>query len=143
MGLVVADILTAAEIVLKALTQGISSVTAGEWTQLALITTTAFFGGKIVRQIAKSLISRALRVPSEILQSFKGFCTFVRSKGILLEIDDIMEYTKSGERVGGDFDLIDKIGYSQPIITLYKDGHNVSTLIHEYIVVLPIKQQKS
>jgi len=132
-GLVIADILTAANIVLKAITQGISSVTAGEWTQLALITTTVFIGGKIARQVAKSLISRALGVPAEILQSFKGFSAFVKSKGIILWIDDAIKYTEDGKQAIGEFDLIDKVIYTEPIIKLHRGGHNISTLIHEFV----------
>jgi len=132
-GLVIADILTATKIVLKAITQGISSVTAGEWTQLALITTTVFIGGKIARQVAKSLISRALGIPAEILQSFKGFSAFVKSKGILLEIDDMAVYTSEGTQKLGEFYLRGEGLNPKPIITLYQGGHKVSTLIHEFV----------
>jgi len=132
-GLVIADILTVTNIVLKAITQGLSSVTVGEWAELALITTTVFFGGKIARRIAKRLISRALRIPMGILRSFDGLSDFIRSKGIILEIDDMIVYTKKGARVIGEFDLIDGKTYTQPMIVLHKGGHTASTLIHEYI----------
>jgi len=132
-GLVVLDILTAANIVMKAITQGISSVTVGEWAELALITTTAFLGGKVARRVAKSLISRALKIPAGTLRSFRGFAGFVKSKGILLEADDVIMYSKSGRRVFGEFDLVGKGLNPKPVITLYKGGHNVSTLIHEFV----------
>ncbi len=132
-GLFVADILAATNIALKAITSGISSVTAGEWTQLALITATAFFGGKAARKIAKSLIRRALKIPAGTLRSFKSFGSFVKSKGILLEIDDMIVFNRKGLRAFGDFDFVGSGLNTKPIITLHKDGHNAATLIHEFI----------
>jgi RHS repeat-associated protein len=132
-GLIVADILTAANIVLKAITSGISSVTVGEWTRLALITATAFFGGKVARSVAKRLIRRALKIPAGILRSFKSFGNFVRSKGIFLEIDDLIVYNKDGAQVLGKFKFIGEGLNIKPMIVLHKGGHTISTLVHEYV----------
>ncbi|MDO8335744.1 MAG: RHS repeat-associated core domain-containing protein, partial [Candidatus Saccharibacteria bacterium] len=132
-GLAIMDIYTAVNIVYKALTQGISSVTAGEWATLVLMTTTVLAGGKIARSIAKALICRALEISAETAQSFKGLQAFVKSKGILLQIDDVIKDSKNGKVAIGEFDLINKVVYTEPIIMLHKGGHTVSTLMHEFV----------
>lgn len=131
-GLIVADILCVTNILLKAITQGISSVTAGEWAELALITGTAFFGGKAARRVAKVAIKRALGLTDDALRSFKGLSRFIKSKGIILEVDDIIKYNKEGKKVLGSFDLVGK-NADKPIIYLNKGGHTISTLMHEYV----------
>ena len=131
-GLVVADVLSVTNIVLKAITQGISSVTVGEWAELAIITGTAFFGGKAARHVSKILIRRALGLSDDVLKSFKGFSQFIKSKGIILEIDDLIKFNRKGQRVLGNFDFIGN-NSDKPIIYLYKGGQTISTLIHEYV----------
>lgn len=131
-GLIVADILAVTNIVLKAITQGISSVTVGEWAELAIITATAFFGGKIARRVAKVLIRRALGIPAGAIRSFKVFSKFVKSKGILLEIDNLVVYGRDGKQLQGAFDIVQRGLNSKPIIYLYNGGHDLSTLIHEF-----------
>ncbi len=65
--------------------------------------------------------------------SFKAFENFIRHKGILLDIDDMIVYTEKGLRVAGEFDLIEKGTKIKPIIILYQGGHTVSALLHEYV----------
>lgn len=131
-GLFVADILCVTNIVLKAITQGISSVTAGEWAELALITSTALLGGKIARRVTKALIQRALGLTDDALRSFKGLSQFIKSRGIILEVDEIIKFNKEGKKVLGCFDLVGKDA-DTPIIYLHKGGQTISTLIHEYV----------
>jgi RHS repeat-associated protein len=134
-GFFVADILDAAAIVMKALTQGISSVTAREWANLALITATAFFGGKIARQVAKRMINWALKIPAGICHSFETLANFVKSKGIIIGMDYTTKTVVKGGKefeVLGEFVPIDKGIYTELIITLREGGRNISTLLHEY-----------
>lgn len=132
-GLVIAGILTTAHIVLKVSTGDISSVTVVQWVQPALIMAMGFLGEKTAKRLARSLITRALRIPPQALNSFKAFENFIGSEDILLDIDDMIVYTEKGLRVAGEFDLIEKGPKTKPIIILYKGGHTVSTLLHEYV----------
>lgn len=133
MGLVVAGILTTAYILLKVSTEDIPSVMVVEWAQLALITATVVLGEKIAKRFAGILITRALQIPPQALISFEAFGKFIESRGVLLDIDNMIVYTEKGLRIAGEFDLIEKGPKTKPIIILYKGGHTVSTLLHEYV----------
>jgi hypothetical protein len=132
-GLVVAGILTTVHILLKVSTEGISSVTGGQWAQTALIAATVLLGKKIAGILARNLITRALQIPPQAMISFKAFGNFIESEGVLLEIDNMIVYTEKGLRVAGEFDLIEIGSITKPIIILYEGGHTVSTLLHEYV----------
>ena len=132
-GLIVADVLSVINIVIKAITQGLSSVTIGEWTELALITGTAFFGGKIARRIAKSLIMRALKIPMRALGSFDGFRRFVEAKRIFVFTQNFIKYNDDGQRVLGSFDFLDRENTSLPVLYIYRGGKKLSIIIHEYV----------
>ncbi len=132
-GLAFADVLSVINIILKAITQGISSVTIGEWTEFALITGTAFLGGKVARRIAKSMIMRALEIPARALGSFKILRRFIQSKGVLVFVENFVKYNDYGERVLGRFRLLGGEDTSRPVIYLYKGGEKVSVLIHEFV----------
>lgn len=131
-GLVIDDILTLTRIALKVFNGGLSAVSAWEWTEFALITASAIAGGSIARRIAKTLICRALKIPLGITKSLPLFKKFIEAEGVIVEISRISKYTKYGEPIAGEFDIIEG-AISKPMITLYNNGHDIATLIHEYL----------
>jgi RHS repeat-associated protein len=132
-GLIIADVLNATAIVIKIITEGPASVTAGEWAEFGLILTTALFGGKAARAVAKALIRRALRIPISALGSFKFFKRFVQAQNVIVEASDLQVIGRSGSIIRGQFELIEQAGRTRPIIYLYRDGRNIRSLLHEFV----------